>query len=52
MIKTNQIWELEGDRLIVSIVTKSHIFCYNCTAKMWVNISKEALLQGLMLDLD
>lgn len=52
MIKTNQIWELEGDRLIVSIVTKTMTSCYNCTAKIWVNISKETLLQGLMMDLD
>lgn len=52
MIKTNQIWELDGERLIISIVTATRFSCYNCTSKIWMNFPKQALKQALMLDLD
>ncbi len=45
-ILVNEIWELEGDRLIVSMVTETMTLCYNCTAKMWVNISQVSLALG------
>lgn len=53
MIKTNQIWEMNGERLIVSIVTKTRLSCYNCTSKMWTEFSQKNFLENAsMLDLD
>lgn len=49
MIKTNQILELEGQRLIVSIVTATKVSCYNCTSKTWQNFEKNVLKNALFV---
>lgn len=53
MIKINQIWEMYGERLIVSIVTTTRLSCYNCTAKIWMDFPQKMFLENAsMLDLD